>query len=239
MKNIRSILPLALIVVAIALLAALGYRYWYQPTYDWFSSDDAQVAGALVRIAAPAFGQIDSVAFDVGSSVRRDQVIATVQVAAPLASNAAGPFVPRVLARVTSPLTGTVAVRDVSAGDTVAAGQPIATIVDLSALWVVVNVDEDRIAGIRPGQPADVLVSATSQPLRGRVAQIGSATTEETAPNSSLIGTTSDATKKVPVKIEFASEGERLVPGMSATVTIYTNGAPPSAGVQDPGVKTP
>jgi multidrug resistance efflux pump len=234
MRNFRSIIPAALAVIAVGLLAVLGYRYWYQPTYEWFSSDDAQVAGSLVHIAAPATGQIESVGYDVGSAVGKDEVIATIKVTPAIASSANGPSVPRVLARVASPLTGTVAVRDVSAGDTIAAGQPIATIVDLRNLWVVVNVDEDRIASIQPGQPADVVVSSADHSLRGQVAEIGSATTEAIAPSSSLLGSTSDTTKKVPVKIVFGSGGSRLVPGMSATVTIYTHGAPPAMEVADP-----
>jgi len=227
MPNQRRVMLIAILIVVLGLLAALGYRYWYQPTYDFFNTDDASVTGSLVRVAAPATGQINDLTFDVGSNVNKDDVLATIKVVSTAPSTSAGPSVPRLLARVTSPVSGTVATRNVSVGDTIAAGQPIATIVDLRQLWVVVNVDEDRAADVHIGQKADVTLTTANQALRGQVAEIGSATTDVTSPASALsLGSSSDTTKKVPVKIVFDYAGLRLVPGMSANVTIYTRGAP-------------
>jgi len=111
-------------------------------------------------------------------------------------------------------------------GDTIAAGQPIATIVNLGQLWVVVNVDETRAAEIRVGQTVDIAIGAVGQTLRGKVSEIGSATTDLTTASAISLGTSSDTTKKVPVKVVFDYSDYRLVPGMSANVTIYTHAAP-------------
>jgi len=226
MQNKRQIIFMAGLTVILGLVAALGYRYWYQPTFDFLNTDDAQVTGSFVQVAAPASGQINELFFDVGDDVKDGGVLAAMQVVAPVASAASGPAVPRVLARVTSPVNGTIAVRSVSVGDTIAAGQPLAKIVNLNRLWVIANVDEDRAADVRAGQIVDVVISALNQTFRGEVAEIGSATTEATAAPSTVgLASTSDSTKKVPVKIVFNYAGARLVPGMSATVTIYTHGA--------------
>ncbi len=227
MPNNRRIIFWAGLIVGFGLLAALGYRFWYQPTYDFVDTDDALVAGSLVRVAAPASGQINDWYIDVGDAVKKGDALATIKVVSSAPSAAAAPSVPRVLARVTSPISGTVATRNVSVGDTVAAGQILSTLVDLNQLWVVVNVAETRAAELRAGQNADVAIASVNRTFRGKVAEIGSATTEVTAAPSPLgVTTSSDTTKKIPVKIIFDYSGYRLVPGMSANVLIYTHAAP-------------
>jgi multidrug resistance efflux pump len=224
-QKFRRVFWVGLIVV-LGLLGVLGYRYWYQPTFDFFTTNDASVSGSFVRVAAPASGQINDLYADVGTSVNKGDVLATIKVISPAPSAiSAGPSVPRLLARVTSPINGTVAVRNVSVGDTIAAGTSLVSVVDLSQLWVIVNVDESRVAEIHTGQPADVDIGDVGQVFRGKVADIGSATNNVAAPTISLTSS-GDTTEKVPVKIVFDYTGARLVPGMSATVTIYTRGTP-------------
>ncbi len=231
MRIQRRTIFISILIVVVGLFAALGFRYWYQPTYDYYSTDQASVTGNLARVAAPASGRVDSVSFDVGSTVAKDGLLAQLKVVAAAAPPAAiagsgttvGPAVPSVLARVTSPIDGTVASRDVNVGDTVAAGQPIATIVNLNDLWVVVNADEARVAEVKVGQTASVYIDAVNETFQGKVTDIGSATTDVTAPASVSTFGSSDSTKRVPVKVVFDYTGFRLVPGMSATVTIDTH----------------
>ena len=220
MQKLRRVLLVGIIVALVLLGAAgLGYLYWYQPTYDFFSSNDASVTGSFVRVAAPASGQIYDLLVDQGASVKKDEVLATIQVIS------TGPSVSRLLAYVTSPISGTLTVRNVSVGETIAAGQSVASIVDLQQLWVVVNVDESRVDEVRSGQTADAEIGDVHRTFRGKVADVGSATNNVVAPSISLTSS-SGATQKVPVKIVFDYTGARLVPGMSATVTIYTGGTP-------------
>ncbi|HEX7588961.1 MAG TPA: efflux RND transporter periplasmic adaptor subunit [Anaerolineae bacterium] len=224
MSNRRSIL-IGVSIVVLVLIVALGYVFWYQPTFNYYSTDQAAVSGSLVSVAAPASGQIGDLYFDVGTSAQKGDVLATIKVINPAASVAsAGPSVPRVLAHITSPVSGTVAARNVSVGNTVGAGQPIATLVNLNQLWVIANVDEARLAEIKAGQAADVRISDAGETFHGKVTDIGSATNDLLTTVLSL--TSSDSTKRVPVKIVFDYTGYRLTPGMSANVKIYTNGAP-------------
>jgi multidrug resistance efflux pump len=220
MHNLRRVFLVGAIV-ALGLLGAagLGYLYWYQPTYDFFSTNDASVTGSFVRVAAPASGQIYDLLANEGTSVKKDDVLATIKVIS------TAPSVSPMLAYVTSPISGTLAVRDVSVGETIAAGQSVASIVDLQQLWVVVNVDESRVAEVRIGQTADVEIGDVNRTFRGKVADVGAATNNVLAPSISLTSS-SDTTQKVPVKIVFDYTGARLIPGMSATVTIYTRGTP-------------
>jgi multidrug resistance efflux pump len=222
----RGYLVGVIVILALVGAAGLGYLYWYQPTYDFFSTTDATVTGSFVRVAAPASGQVYDLRADVGTSLKKDDVLATIQVisAAPSAVSA-GSSAPRLLAYATSPINATVAVRNVSVGETVAAGQSLVSLVDLNQLWVVANVEESRVNEVRLGQAADVNIGDVGRTFRGKVTDVGAATNNVIAPSISLTNS-SDTTQKVPVKIVFDYSGARLVPGMSATVTIYTRGTP-------------
>jgi multidrug resistance efflux pump len=222
----RRVIFIAALIVGLSIVAVLGYHFWYQPTNVFFNTDDASVTGSLVRIAAPASGQISDLYIDAGNSVKKDDVLVTIKVVSTAPSVATAPSVPRILARVTSPVSGTIASRSVSVGDTIAAGQTIATIVNLGQLWVIVNVDETRAPEIRVGQAADVAIGAAGQTFRGKVSEVGSATTDLTTASAINLNTSSDTTKKVPVKVVFDYSNYRLVPGMSANVTIFTHATP-------------
>ena len=87
------------------------------------------------------------------------------------------------------------------------------------------NVDEARLAEIKAGQAVDVVISGEYQTFRGKVTDIGSATSDLLTTGVVSL-TSTDSTKRVPVKVVFDYSGYRLTPGMSATVKIYTNGAP-------------
>jgi multidrug resistance efflux pump len=218
----RRVISIAVLIVALGVIAALGFRYWYQPTYDFVEVDDAQVTGYLTRVAAPASGQVEDLEVNVGDTVRANQVIATIQVIASTPGNAAAaPSVSRLLAHVTSPVDGRVAARMVSVGDTVAAGQTIVTVADLSNLWIDADVDETRIGQVAPNQRVDVSVGAIGQVLHGQVADIGSATTEVASPPPPGGFASSDSTKKIPVRIAVDWNGTQPLPGMTAAVTIY------------------
>jgi multidrug resistance efflux pump len=225
MQNKRRVILISVLIVVLGILAVLGYRYWYQPTYDFVNVDDATVSGSLVRVVAPAAGQISDVFFDVGTSVKQNDALATVKVVSAAPSVATAPSVSRVLARVSSPINGTVASRSVNVGDTVVPGQAVATIVNLNSLWVTANVEETRAKEIRPGLAVDVTIPAVGKTFRGTVREIGSATTDMTTGSSAISLNSSDTTKKVAVKIAFDYADYQPVPGMSANIMIYTRDA--------------
>jgi multidrug resistance efflux pump len=224
MLSIRRVIGIAILLVIILALGVLVFRFWYQPTYDYVEVTDAQVTGDLTQLAAPASGQVMALFFAKGDTVNAGDTIATIKVvsAAP-SSVASAPSIPRLLTRVTTPVTGRIAARPVSLGDTVAPGQVLMSIVDLSNLWVEADVDEGRIGQIAHSQPVDISIEALGKPLKGQVAEIGSATTEITSPGIASFGT-SDSTKKIPVRIQVdwgAVQGVSPLPGMTADVVIH------------------
>ncbi len=74
---------------------------------------------------------------------------------------------------IVSPIDGYIISKDAEAAQTIAAQQPVVTIVDTKSIWVKANVDE-RISGvIEKGQRADIVLrSQDGAPLAGHVARI-------------------------------------------------------------------
>ncbi len=218
----RRVLTICIAIVVISLAAALGYRYWYQPTYNYVEVTDAQVSGNLTNISAPAAGKVDQLFFNVGDAVRAGDTVASVEVvAAGAGAPVAGPAISRVLAQVTSPVDGQVLSEPVNVGDQVAPGQPIVTISEKGNLWVTADVDEARVGQVAPGESVDLNIAALGRSLHGTVAQIDSATTEVINPSITGAFTSSDSTKKVPVQISVDWAGAQPAQGMTADVIIH------------------
>ncbi|WP_225205455.1 efflux RND transporter periplasmic adaptor subunit [Novosphingobium huizhouense] len=79
-------------------------------------------------------------------------------------------------ATLTMPFAGVVLSRRAEIGETVAGGQAVAMVADLSSpLIATAQLPAGRAAGLRPGAAAQVLVPAMAQPLAARVIRIGAA----------------------------------------------------------------
>jgi cobalt-zinc-cadmium efflux system membrane fusion protein len=74
------------------------------------------------------------------------------------------------LAVIRSPLTGTVVEKLITPGQLVEAGStPAFTIADMSSVWVMANIFENDLSAVGIGDPADIVTSATSQAIHGKV----------------------------------------------------------------------
>ncbi|MEW5890435.1 MAG: efflux RND transporter periplasmic adaptor subunit [Pseudomonadota bacterium] len=129
--------------------------------------------------------------------------------------------------RLVSPVDGIVIAREAEPGSTLVAGQAALRVVDGGSLWLRARIEQSRVGGIEPGQPAEILLrSRGRQPLPGRVARVELA---------------SDAvTEERVVNIAFAAEPGRLSIGELAEVTIRQPVVPgalfvPSAAVRRMG----
>lgn len=70
-KNIKLVIPLFVIILALAILA----WYWYIGMRDYVSTDDAYIDGNRVSISAKLTGRIDKLLVDEGDTVRQNQVL--------------------------------------------------------------------------------------------------------------------------------------------------------------------
>ena len=220
----RRIIGLVIVIAAVVFMVVVGFRFWYEPTYEYVEIDDARVTGDLTKVAAPASGRVDEFLVNVGDSVRVSDRLGSIRVTSHSSAAAqSGSTISTFLARVTSPVDGQVATRWVNVGENVTQGQPLVTVVNLNKLWIIANVDEARVAQVANTQSVDVSIAALGRTFHGKLAGIGSATTEIISPSVSIIDTSSgsDTTKKIPVRVAVDWGDSQPMPGMTANVTFY------------------
>lgn len=127
---------------------------------------------------------------------------------------------------IRAPIAGVVAKRKARVGDSVQPGTPLLSIVAVDRLWVEANVPENRIAGIRPGQPAEIRVDAYPDRLyRGRVEGLQPATGSVFAllPTDNATGNFVHVAERVPVRVVLNSvelAEQPLQPGLSTLTRI-------------------
>lgn len=92
---------------------------------------------------------------------------------------------------VTSTVNGYVVSRDLEEGGTVVPGMPIFSLAESKVIWVTAYVDEREIHGLRPGQPAQIVLrSRPAERIPGLVARVG----QQADP----------VTEELPVDVSFA-----------------------------------
>ncbi|MCL6635165.1 MAG: efflux RND transporter periplasmic adaptor subunit [Peptococcaceae bacterium] len=121
-------------------------------------------------------------------------------------------------ATVFSPLNGVVAGRKVNVGQVVSPGVPLMTVMDISYVYAVVNVEQKDLARIKPGLPAAVMVDAYGdRKFGGTVAIINPAANK--------------AARVFETKIRVDNQEGLLKPGMFARVEIGTGEAEEKSAV--------
>ncbi len=203
----------------IPLIAALWIA-GFDPNYvlgNYVTTSTAFVTGNLIQASAPANGEVTRILSNVGDPVHNGQIV--VYLATLPQPGSQLPIIPQVRA----PAAGTIVHLSVLQGERVTVGEPVATIADLKALWVVAGVDEGSFHTVEVGQRADVYIPALDETFTGKVTQL-MPDLSASAPSSGGTGggtSTFRQNNEVPVRIDF-NYGDALVyPGMSADVTIY------------------
>jgi membrane fusion protein (multidrug efflux system) len=142
---------------------------------------NAQGSGASVQ-AAQARADAAGAAFEQAKANRGQVAIATAQAgsasAAILQARASLKAAELELSygTIVAPIDGVVTRKAVQLGQIVQPGQSLLTLVPRTDVWVTANFKETQLAGVRPGQRAEVGVDMYGQLLEGRVHSIASAT---------------------------------------------------------------
>lgn len=127
--------------------------------------------------------------------------------------------------KVRAEIGGKIAKRMVEPGQLVSPDRAMMAIVDLGDIWVVANLKETQLAGIKPGQPVDIEVDSFDGVLTGHVDSIapGTGSRFSLLPPENATGNFIKVTQRVPVKIKIDDRGGRVLsPGMSAEVVVHT-----------------
>jgi membrane fusion protein, multidrug efflux system len=128
---------------------------------------------------------------------------------------------------VVAPADGIVAnVASLNAGQFVAAGTTIASLVETSGTWIEANFKETQLGDIKVGQPASVGVDAFPGKLDCKVASIGAATGSEFSliPAQNATGNWVKVVQRLPVRVECPTGAQvaMMKTGMSASVVVDT-----------------
>ncbi|MCU1763389.1 efflux RND transporter periplasmic adaptor subunit [Pseudomonas sp. 14P_8.1_Bac3] len=109
--------------------------------------------------------------------------------------------------RILAPFSGTIGIRQVDVGDYLASGTMIATLQDLSSLYVDFFVPEQSVPKIALGQPVQIIVSAyPAQTFPGTL--------------SAINPKVENSTRNVQVRATLANPDGKLLPGMFASLQV-------------------
>ena len=109
--------------------------------------------------------------------------------------------------RILAPFSGTIGIRQVDVGDYIAAGTPIATLQDLSTLYVDFFLAEQHVPLLALGQKVQLRVAAyPDERFEGMI--------------SALNPKVETTTRNVQVRAELANPDGRLLPGMFADLQV-------------------
>jgi membrane fusion protein (multidrug efflux system) len=127
---------------------------------------------------------------------------------------------------ITAPATGVISRKSIEVGQLVQPGQPTMSVVPLQDIWVVANLKETQVRGIRPGAVATIEVDAyPGREFEGRVESVSPATGAKFSllPPDNATGNFTKVVQRVPVRVNLTQPQDttaELRPGMSATVVI-------------------
>jgi len=226
------ILGAAGLILAIVGASIFGFDQWSKSDLSgrFVSSNNAQVVADLVQVGSINAGRIVAMDVDVGSTVLEGQVIAVVDIPAVISRSSITDTskmgfrdVQDQLFEVVAPQSGVIAARWAKKGDTLPAGQRIATLVDQRRVWIEANIDEKKIERVRPGQPVEIEITGRDGKLTGKVETVSPVTAATLASPSDrgLAGNGRRVAQVIPVKIRLDEDNLSLIPGSSAEITIW------------------
>src|SRR5436189_4558189 len=135
MSTKRLLLVNIIILIVLVGGGFAGYAY-YNKTVNYLTTDNAQIAGQQVTIAATANGKLTGWNGKIGSHFSKNDTIGTILTT--------GPNGEPTEMKVTLPSDGTVVQNNGVQDSFVAAGTPLAQVFDLNNLWVTANIDETK-----------------------------------------------------------------------------------------------
>jgi membrane fusion protein (multidrug efflux system) len=124
---------------------------------------------------------------------------------------------------ILAPFSGTIGIRQVDVGDYVASGTMIATLQDLSSLYVDFFVPEQSVPKIAIGQPVEIIVAAyPSQTFPGTISAI----------NPKL----ESSTRNMQVRATLANPDGKLLPGMFTSLQVLLPNPQPRVVVPESAI---
>ncbi|WP_445348189.1 HlyD family secretion protein [Desulforudis sp. DRI-14] len=207
--------------VAVLMLVALGgvtFYYWYMNA-NYVITEDAYIDGTIIKVAPRISGELLDVSVEEGDRVAAGQVVARQD------DVALAPGANPDLAVIRAPISGVVIKKLGNAGEVAAPGQSVIMLADPADVYVTANIEETKLAKVRPGKKVDLWVDGVpGRVFRGTVASIGEAanSTFSLLPTRTTGGSFTKVVQRVPVKILIKdAHGGDLRLGLNVKVRIH------------------
>ncbi|MDI3480508.1 MAG: hypothetical protein PWQ97_163 [Tepidanaerobacteraceae bacterium] len=230
MKKVKT----ATIILAIVVLTGgiIGLSYYFYEESHFFTTENAQVSADMVTVTPEVTGKISEWNVKVGDNVKAGQILGKLDISSLITntainSQALSSTADAIISKadIKSPIDGKVIQSDVMRGEVVSPGMELATIADISNMYIKANVEETSIFKIKQGQKVDIGIDAyPGRHFTGFVDNIGEATESvfSVFPTLNTSGEFSKVTQLIPVRINIVNESNlKLMPGMNATVRIH------------------
>ncbi|MGV3042652.1 HlyD family secretion protein [Staphylococcus rostri] len=214
----KKLVMINIVTIVLLVIIGIGGFYFYNQSANYVKTENAQVDGDQIKIAAPASGQITSLDVEEGDKLNAGDTFAKVQVKSETGDVQS--------MDIPMPAEGTIVKLAAQKGSIAQAGQPLAYAYNLDKRYVTANIDETKIKNIEEGKTVDIAIDGQDAKVKGKVVHIGQATASSFSlmPSSNSDGNYTKVTQVVPVKIEFDSQpSNRVLPGMNAEVSIHKN----------------
>jgi len=215
MNGKRKTIILSILIIMFVVLAGIVFYYFYNNTF-FVSTDDAKVAGDLVKVSPQISGKLLEFNIEEGDTVVKNQILGRQEMI-----NLSDSSIDQSLIR--APISGLVIKKQGTIGELVSSGQTLAIIIDPAKLYITANIEETKLGRLNLGQKVVITIDQFSgKVFWGKVRSIGQASnsTFSILPTSTS-GTFTKIVQKIPVKIAFDQIGSNLLPGTNAVVKIH------------------
>lgn len=217
MNGNRKKLLIGIVAMMLAVIAGIVLYYWFNSVY-FVKTEDAKVAGDIIKVSPQMSGKLLELNADEGDTVAKDQILGRQEMGS-LADINLEQSVLR------APIDGFIIKKQASSGEMLTAGQTVVMMIDPEKLYITANIEETDLAKLKIGQKVDITVDEfKGEKLHGRIQSIGKASnsTFSLLPGSSS-STFTKVVQKVPVKIAFDKNEKNsgLLLGTNAVVKIH------------------
>lgn len=215
MKSNKKMLIIPVFLLMLLAVGGIISYYWYNSTY-FVSTDDSRIQGDLIKATPQIAGKLLEINISDGQYVQKGQIIARQDMGT-LPDTSMDSSIVR------APISGIVLKKQGTVGEIVTIGQPLAIMVDPSALYVNANIDETKLKKVKLGQSVDITIDEyDGLKFTGKVTTIGDYANSALAViPTSTSGTFTKVIQKVPVKISLPKNSYRILPGTNAIVKIH------------------
>lgn len=223
------------VFIFVLLVAGVAAFFYARHINQWVRTNNASIDGKIHKVSNQIPGMVKDITVDEGVFVEKGALLASLVPnlqsmgirRSDLRTNIEEAELLYAQTKIVAPASGYVANLQVKAGEHIAPGQILMSIVNLDSLWIRANISEEYIRYVKIGQEVDIYVDAhPDKVFRGSVASIlpAGGSVFSLFPPDAAAGNWVRVAQRIPVKIVFDDDAKNsgllLRIGMLARVRV-------------------